>query len=119
MANLFGIREDGTYRVEMIGASRVELTDGYVVATRSIAREADVPTLGELFGRWTDPDTGTVYWDAVEVIADQGTALDVAAARGEIAVWDAANGREIATRDAFRTHTEWTAAVTRGIAVGA
>lgn len=95
MANLFGIREDGTYRVEMIGASRVELTEGYVVATRAISREADVPTLGELFGRWTDPDTGIVYWDAVEVIADRLDALSAAHDRGELAIWDAARGESV------------------------
>lgn len=95
MANLFGIREDGTYRVEMIGASRVELTDGYVVATRPIAREADVPTLGELFGRWTDPDTGTVYWDAVEVLPTLTEAVDAARVRGELAIWDAAESMSV------------------------
>lgn len=95
MSNLFGIRQDGTYRVENIGASRVDLTAGYVVGVRPIKREADVPTTGELFGRWTDPDTGTVYWGAVEIITDLRPALTLAALRGELAIWDAAHGVEI------------------------
>ena len=93
---MFGIIEDGTYRVENIGYSAPVLTIGYVVATRPIKREADLPTTGELFGRWTAAD-GTVYWDAVEVIDDLHTALTLAAQRGEQAVWDIAAGVEIPT----------------------
>lgn len=95
MSNLFGITADGTYRVENIGYSAPTLTDGYVVATRPTKREADLPTTGELFGRWTDPDTGTVYWDAVEVFASLADALDAGRARGELAIWDVAKAEAI------------------------
>lgn len=91
---MFGIIKDGTYRVEAIGFSEPALTSGYVVAVRPIKREADVPTTGTLFGRWTDAD-GTVYWDQVEVIDGMTDALDAARFRGELAVWDLANNVEV------------------------
>lgn len=91
---MFGITEDGTYRVERIGFSTPTLTDGYVVAIRPIKREADIVTEGTLFGRWTDED-GTIYWDEVEVIDGLSDALDAARFRGELAVWDLANNEEI------------------------
>lgn len=98
MANLFGITADGTYRVENIGYSTPELTSGYIVATRSIQREADLPTTGELFGRWTDED-GTVYWDAVEVIPNLLTALQTAYLRSELAIWGIAENKEYRVAD--------------------
>lgn len=91
---MFGIQQDGTYRVENIGYSVADLTTGYVVAIRPIKREADVPTTGTLFGRWTAAD-GAVYWDAVEVIEDPTEALLTAASRGEQAIWDVAAEAEI------------------------
>lgn len=100
MANLFGITADGTYRVENIGYSTPELTSGYIVATRSIQREADLPTTGELFGRWTDED-GTVYWDAVEVIGNMWYALHAAYLRNEKAIWDIAENRELRVADYY------------------
>lgn len=91
---MFGIIQDGTYRVENIGYSTPTLADGYVVGVRPIKREADVPTLGTLFGRWTASD-GTVYWDEVEVIDELHEALKAASTRGELAIWDLAMGVEI------------------------
>jgi hypothetical protein len=114
---MFGIIADGTYRVESIGFSTPELTSGYVVATRPIKREADIPTEGTLFGRWTDED-GTVYWDEVEVFADETEALLMAANRGELAIWDLANETEIRVevthdcgthRDVVKTSAGWMA----------
>lgn len=92
---MFGIHQDGTYRVENIGYSVPTLTSGYIVATRSIQREADLTTTGELFGRWTDPETGRVHWDAVEVIENQSEAIIAAGIRGELAIWDVARGAAI------------------------
>lgn len=91
---MFGIIEDGTYRVERIGFSTPTLTTGYVVGVRSITREADIPAEGTLFGRWTAAD-GAIHWDAVEIIEDLHTALQTAAQRGELAVWDVEAGVEI------------------------
>lgn len=91
---MFGIKQDGTYRVERIGFSDADLSVGYVVAIRPIKREADIVTEGALFGRWTDDD-GTVYWDAVEVITDRAAALAAAARRSERAIWDAEHGEAV------------------------
>lgn len=91
---MFGITEDGTYRVESIGFSTPVLTDGYVVAVRPIKREADIPTTGTLFGRWTDTD-GTVYWDEVEVIDSLIGAIAAAHYRNELAIWDLSTNQEI------------------------
>lgn len=92
---MFGIIADGTYRTESSGFSTPELTTGYVVATRPIKREADIPNEGTLFGRWTDQNTGKVFWDEVEVFDDETEALLTAASRGELAIWDIANAVEI------------------------
>ncbi|WP_029090044.1 hypothetical protein [Brevibacterium album] len=48
-------------------------------------------------GVWRDSDTGLVYVDASSIIADREDALAVARERGELAVWDRVNGREIRT----------------------
>lgn len=97
---MFGITEDGTYRVENIGFSTVELTEGYVVAVRPIQREADIPTTGTIFGRWTDTD-GMVYWDEVEVIDNVWYALHAAYLRNEKAIWDLAEDRELRVADYY------------------
>lgn len=97
---MFGIIEDGTYRVERIGFSTPTLTDGYVVAIRPIKHEADIVTEGALFGRWTDAD-GTVYWDEVEVIGNVWYALMEARLRGELAIWDVARGIELRVADYY------------------
>lgn len=92
---MFGIIADGTYRTESIGFSTPELTTGYVVATRPIKREADIPNEGTLFGRWTDEATGEVFWDEVEIFQDVVEALLIAANRGERAIWDLGEKVEI------------------------
>jgi hypothetical protein len=99
---MFGITEDGTYRVERIGFSTPTLDSGYVVAIRPLKREADIVTEGALFGRWTDED-GTVYWDEVEVIGNVWYALMAAKVRGEIAIWDIARGTELRVADYYPT----------------
>lgn len=91
---MFGIIEDGTYRVERIGFSTPELTEGYVVAVRPLQHESDIVTEGALFGRWTDED-GTVYWDEVEIYEDRWNAVLLADTRNELAIWDIAGNCEI------------------------
>lgn len=95
---MFGITEDGTYRVERIGFSTPTLDRGYVVAIRPLRREADIVTEGALFGRWTDED-GTVYWDEVEVVPSLVTALQSAYLRDEKAVWGLEEGKEYRVTD--------------------
>jgi hypothetical protein len=99
---MFGITEDGTYRVESIGFSTPTLDSGYVVAVRPIKREADIVTEGALFGRWTDQD-GTVYWDEVEIVPSLLTALQTAHLRSETAVWGIAEGKEYRVSDWYPT----------------
>lgn len=48
----------------------------------------DLPDYVCFVGRWEDPDTGWVYFDACEHYADWREAQRVAAHRGEGSVWD-------------------------------
>lgn len=54
-----------------------------------------------VLGWWVDTDTGRTYVDASDVITDRADALELAAARGELAVWDLAAAAEVRT-DAAR-----------------
>lgn len=47
------------------------------------------------YGVWVDSDTGKIYFDAVTHMNYKSYALSVARSRGEIAVWDIANSKEI------------------------
>lgn len=47
------------------------------------------------YGVWVDSDTGKVYFDASTFMNYEQYAIPLAAARGEIAIWDIANGQEI------------------------
>lgn len=49
-------------------------------------------------GVWRDHETNKIYFDAVNWFADGSTAMAVAFARSEIAVWDIANGTELRVR---------------------
>jgi hypothetical protein len=46
-------------------------------------------------GFWIDSNTGTLYVDKVTVVSTLADALNEAAARGELAIWDMDLGREI------------------------
>lgn len=48
-----------------------------------------------LIGWWTDPETGIVHIDPVEHVADYETAVAHARQRGELAIWDAREDREV------------------------
>jgi hypothetical protein len=48
-------------------------------------------------GIWTDHDTGKVYVDISRNVTDLYTALAIAESRGELAIWDVTNGKEIRT----------------------
>lgn len=49
----------------------------------------------EFVGWWVDEETGKIHIDAVEWYEHEERALYTARGRGEIAVWDVANSREI------------------------
>lgn len=109
--------KDGTY----IKTESGEIVDyavkwayGYIVGVQAIATVGglDGELLGDggtdylieahirsipahnLFGVWTDSD-GTVYIDYVEHVGSLSVALSKARERGELAVWDLRNEREI------------------------
>lgn len=54
-------------------------------------------------GFWMDSETGYLYIDFVDVIADFRTAIETARDRGEIAIWDGLQGVEVRTADALTT----------------
>lgn len=49
----------------------------------------------QYYGVWVDTETGMVHFDASTFMNYEKYAIPLAAARGEIAIWDIANGREI------------------------
>ncbi len=52
---------------------------------------------GYYAGIWKDSDTGLTYIDISRNVADLYSALAIADARGELAVWDVAHGVEVRT----------------------
>lgn len=49
----------------------------------------------QYYGVWVDKETGKVYFDASTFMNYEKYAIPLAAERGEIAIWDIANGQEI------------------------
>ena len=78
---------DGTYQVSpLTGEVRdygVKWAYGYIVGVKPLDRPL---RFGELFGVWSHE--GEVYVDIVEHISDRGSALRIAAERGETAIYD-------------------------------
>lgn len=87
--------QDGTYRVDALGFPiLIRVTHGYIVAKRALDHQTPfIP--GQLVGRWEDTETGTLYWDEVEVIESRLDAGNIARQRGELAVWDNLNNCEM------------------------
>lgn len=102
--------EDGTVNVADSG---VLPTEGYYVGGKApslVFKGVDEIDRGELawwvgsnpsdyYGVWVDTEDGKIYFDAVTHMLYQGTALDLARIRNEIAVWDIANGAEVRLAD--------------------
>lgn len=103
------VLEDGTYMVDAHGdLHRMEYDTGYMVGVHPITVKQDghavflnrvdgddeIPKL-TLVGRWTDESDGFVYWDEVEVIDNLLDAGNIARSRGELAIWDNLNNKEI------------------------
>lgn len=105
--------EDGTY-IKTESGEIVEYASkwayGYIVGIQNVATIEDHPLYVDklieiririrtipahkLFGVWTDSD-GTVYIDYVEHVDTLSAALSKARERGELAIWDLRNEREI------------------------
>lgn len=94
------VTEDGTYMVDAHGdLHRMEYSTGYMVGVKSISWNfirvvEEIPKL-TLVGRWTDESSGIVYWDKVELVTNLLKAGNKARKRGELAIWDNFNGKEI------------------------
>lgn len=108
--------EDEGYSVNVQGETP---TDGYMVGgeVASLILKADEPkpmtatdawlaehefTLslpGYYAGIWKDSETGLTYVDISRNVADLYTALAIATARGELAIWDVASEREVRTEN--------------------
>ena len=52
-------------------------------------------THAETLGYWIDAETGDIYLDAGDTYGYEGQALSVARQRGELAIWDRVENREI------------------------
>lgn len=101
MVQYSDITEDGTYMVDASGTlHRMEYSTGYMVAKQSVliypldSLHTEIPKLTVL-GRWTDFEDGSIYWDEVELIDNLLDAGNTARERGELAIWDNLNGKEI------------------------
>src|SRR5881628_472523 len=89
--------------------SRTTCTTGYYVGgvrPSLVVSDATLIDRGEVawfvggtdaryFGVWKDTETGMIYIDASDHVDNRQDALYLATERGEIAVWDIANGVEI------------------------
>lgn len=58
-------------------------------------------------GRWTDDNSGVVYFDVVKIFSTSGPALHLAAATGELAIFDLAAGEEIRVAGDTEAETYW------------
>lgn len=89
--------QDGTYRLDFDNVVRnavADIKEGFVVGMGALENIFDIKP-SETFGRWTDTETGQVYWDKVEILTDEQQALQAARERQEIAIWDLAHNQEI------------------------
>lgn len=111
MTKFSDVTKDGTYMVDAHGTLHTMQYDtGYMVGVRPIDFEAtfdkEIPKF-TVVGRWTDRREGfdwnsgyeiaenVVYWDEVELIDNLLDAGNIARSRGELAIWDNFNGKEI------------------------
>lgn len=86
--------ENGTYLKLGLESVKVHANGGYWVAIGETTRES--LNDGELFGVWTDGETGKVWIDRVLFIESKATALNTAKANNQLAIWD--NFREMEVR---------------------
>lgn len=114
ITNILIEESDSGYSINLTGE---QPTDGYMVGgeVESLIIKDDEPrryttidawlvnhidllhTRGYFAGVWKDTDTDLIYIDISRNVDDLYTALAMAEARGELAIWDVANGKEIRT----------------------
>lgn len=109
-------RPDG-FTMDSLGNVR-DYDKGFAVASHSYASPEDIarnnPNVlasGDVsslhFGAWKDKATGATIIDAVEIIGDRDRAFDVAWERGQTAIYDFANKRELRLADFVRQHIRY------------
>lgn len=67
----------------------------YLLAAIGLQNVVPMDAESVYLGTWIDTDTDTVYFDVSEHFTDRTEAMRVARLRGELAIWDIANGKEI------------------------
>lgn len=56
------------------------------------------------YGVWVDGETGFWHFDTVDLLGDFDEAVALGRRRGEIAIWDGKNGREVRLDDVAEDH---------------
>lgn len=86
---------DGTY-LNLDGTFiKSHAKSGYWVAIASTNLD-DTPS-GQYVGVWTNPESGKTYYDRSVFVADLDTAIELAKAHEQLAIWDNANECEVWT----------------------
>lgn len=94
---------DGTYIVTDDGVAdyAARWSYGYIVSKQTAQMANGGITFRHLdmqhglVGVWKDSETGFYYVDLVEHISDRASALQLATERGEIAIWDLRERKEV------------------------
>lgn len=76
----------------VVGVTGIKDPEGYDAVERWVA---SFDHTQYYYGSWRDSETGSVFYDVVEIFDDLQEALLTAHGRNEIAIWDLANAREI------------------------
>lgn len=95
ITNLLQVPRSG-YCVGMGGARALDPKRGYMEQALEIvdAHLSDAP--GMAFGAWVDTDDGhALYIEPIQIVKSKAEALARADVRGELAIYDLANGVEI------------------------
>lgn len=71
----------------------------YLSIDQWLAEHWDRLENGRTASIWTDSETGITYVDISRNVTDLYSALAIASARGEIAVWDVASAKEVRTEE--------------------
>ena len=94
------LHDDGTharsgYAVGLGGAQALDRKRYYFGQVLRIVNEARQKDAATAFGAWRDTETGLDYIEPVQIFDMEHLAVNVGRARGELAIYDLANGVEI------------------------
>ena len=87
---------DGTYSLSAEGLRNmaVDLKDGFIVALGKLEDLSDLSP-ADLFGKWTDIESGQIFWDKVTHVATVEAATKLGRSIGELAIWDLGKMEEV------------------------